>query len=410
MAAQPVTDAQRQMAETVAQGVAKGAAASPTQPAAAPAAKAGVALAELAADAPDRYTVQRGDTLWRLATLFLKDPWRWPALWGMNLQQIRNPHRIYPGQVLVLRRTGAVATLGAEGAAPVAASSQTSGQASSASPSAGAEAPLPTVKLSPRVRSEPLSDAALPTIEPALIAPFLAEAVVFEAFELDVAPRIAGGVDARSLLSEGDFAFVLGELGDTSRFMVFREARPLVDPEDGTVRGYEGRFVGRAERVAAGRRSVDPTGRALLTPATVRLSDLRQEAGRGDRLMRAAVDEESTAFVPRAPEGSMDGRVMAVHGEGLNAGQHQIVAINRGRRDGIERGHVLVGWSDRPASADPTRPPAVRLPWSTPAPAVAWPPHRKGRLIVFRAFERVAYALVLDATEPLVRGDRLTAP
>jgi hypothetical protein len=344
--------------------------------------------------------------LWRLSTLFLKNPWRWPALWGMNQAQIRNPHRILPGQVLVLRRMGTTAALTAESSTQGSSGGSRPGQVSE-SPT---ETPLPTVKLSPRVRSEPLGDQALPTIPRALIAPFLAEAVVFEAFELDVAPRIVGGVDARTLLGQGDLAYVLGDVGDGSRFTVFREARPLTDPDNGAVLGYEGRFVGHAERVKAGSTATDAAGRKLLTPATVRLVDMRLEAGRGDRLMRAALDGETDAFVPRAPDRAFQGRVIAVHGEESNAGQNQIVAINRGRRDGVETGHVLVGWSDRATTPDPTRPAAVTLPWANPAPAVVWPSQRKGRLIVFRAFERVAYALVLDASEPLLRGDRLTAP
>jgi nucleoid-associated protein YgaU len=105
-------------------------------------AQAGVPLSELAPNAPESHTVQRGDTLWAISTLFLKSPWRWPELWGMNLQQIRNPHLIYPGQVLVLVRSGDRATLQI-GAVPE------------------GQAPTNTVKLSPRVRSELLENGAI---------------------------------------------------------------------------------------------------------------------------------------------------------------------------------------------------------------------------------------------------------
>jgi LysM repeat protein len=119
-------------------------------------AQAGVPLADLAPNAPDSHTVQRGDTLWGISTLFLKSPWRWPELWGMNLQQIRNPHLIYPGQVLVLEKKDGRATLRVA--------------------TGGEGAPTNTVKLSPRVRAELLENGAIAAIPLHLIGPFLTEA------------------------------------------------------------------------------------------------------------------------------------------------------------------------------------------------------------------------------------------
>ena len=139
-------------------------------------AQAGIPLSELAADAPDRYTIKSGDTLWAISKIFLKSPWRWPELWGMNLNDIKNPHRIYPGQVLILERKNGMATLRV---------------GSPDSPGAAPDAPAgSTVRVSPRTRFESLNDSALPTLSPSAIEPFLAEPVIVDEAGLRTAPRI----------------------------------------------------------------------------------------------------------------------------------------------------------------------------------------------------------------------------
>jgi hypothetical protein len=371
-AAQRVTPDQRSQAERVAQ--------------------AGVPLSELASDAPTSYTIKPGDTLWGLSTLFLKNPWRWPELWGMNLEQVRNPHRIYPGQVLTLLRSDSRATL--EVAAPVA---------------RAAEEPPRTVKLTPSVRTSPVDDQPISAIPLHLIAPFLNEAEVFGALELEGAPRVVGGPDARTLLGAGDVAYVRGEVGASRRFHLFREPRPLTDPRTGEVLGYEASFVGAADVVRAA--SVGPSvdGRASVIPATVRLRELRLEAGAGDRLVQPRKADFSP-FVPHAPATEVEGQIVSVYGGGLNAGPNQIVALNRGKSDGIARGHVLATWTAGRSELDRTE----RMPmWSFSRPqrtTLQYPDERHGQIIVFRVFDRVSYGLVLSAREPLQRGDRITRP
>ena len=171
-------------------------------------AQAGVPLSELAANAPDSYTVKRGDTLWAISSLFLKSPWRWPELWGMNLEQIRNPHLIYPGQILYLDKTGGRARLRV-------------GQAIG---------PDGSVKLSPRVRSSGLGDGSIPSIPFHLIEPFLTEAVIFPANELETAPRIVGTQEGRVVLAKGERAYVRGEIAPQREFRIFREPKALRDP------------------------------------------------------------------------------------------------------------------------------------------------------------------------------------
>src|SRR5262249_1079858 len=152
-------------------------------------ANAGVPLSELAPDAPDQYTVKRGDTLWDISKIFLRSPWRWPELWGMNLDEIRNPHLIYPGQMLFLAKTGGRARLRM---------GQPVGD------------PGSTVKLSPRVRAQDLGNGAIPAIPLNLIQPFLNEAVVFNTNELATAPRIVAAPEERVLMARGDRAYVRG--------------------------------------------------------------------------------------------------------------------------------------------------------------------------------------------------------
>jgi LysM repeat protein len=356
----PITEQQRSTANEVAQ--------------------AGVPLSDLAPDAPDSHTVQRGDTLWDISKLFLKSPWRWPQLWGMNLEQIRNPHLIYPGQVLVLTRAGGRATLRlATDSTPV---------------------PSNTVKLSPRVRSELLSNGAIASLPLQLIGPFLNEAVVFDTDELAQAPRIVAAQEGRVMMSRGETAYVRGELGGAHEFRLFREPRPMIDPETRQVLGYEGTYVGTAEFVREGGLAPGPDGKAVVVPATFRVSTVRLEVGIGDRLSPMPA-RDLTAFAPHAPSAPIDGRVLSVYGDAVRAGQNQIVALNRGARNGLERGHVLALWRAGAAAVDRTdgKHTAMRL-----------PDERHGLLFVFRVFDKVSYALILSVQDPVGVGDRFTQP
>ena len=346
-------------------------------------AQAGVPLSELAPNAPESHTVQTGDTLWDISKLFLKSPWRWPELWGMNLEQIRNPHLIYPGQVLVLVKADGRAQL-------------------KLAQAAGGSVAMPTntVKLSPRVRSSLLDNGAVASVPMHLIAPFLNEAVVFESNQLEGAPRIVATQEGRVMVTNGETAYVSGNLGDTRRFRVFRQATPLRDPGTGEVLGYEARFVGSADFVQAGQERAGKDGKPLIVPATFRVSGARLEAGIGDRLAPEPARDLS-AYAPHAPDKPIDGRIVSVYGEGVNAGQNHIVAINKGSRDGIARGHVLALWRAGSAATDRTGavPTALQL-----------PDERHGQLFVFRTFERVSYALILSVKEPVRAGDRFTQP
>ena len=338
-------------------------------------AQAGVPLSELAPNAPDTYTVKRGDTLWAISRVFLRSPWRWPELWGMNLSDIRNPHLIFPGQVLVLEKGDGRARL-------------------------RVAQPGGTVKLSPRVRSEPF-DSPIASIPLGLIEPFLNEAVVFNANELDSAPRIVASQEGRVYLGRGDLAYVRGDLGAQRDWRIFRQPKALIDPSTKETIGYEAAFVGTAQYTReGGPTAVIDRGESRIVPSTFTVTSTKLEAGVGDRLSPVPPRDFST-YAPRAPQGEVAGQVVSIYGEGVTAGQNQIVALNRGSSNGIERGHVLALWKDGRTTVDPTD--AAR-------PALKLPDERHGLLFVFRVFDRVSYALILEAERPVIAGDRFTQP
>jgi hypothetical protein len=338
-------------------------------------AQAGVPLSELAPNAPDSHTVQRGDTLWGISGLFLRSPWRWPELWGMNLDQIRNPHLIFPGQVLVLVKVDGRATLRLA--------------------QQGTGAPTNTVKLSPRVRADLLDNGAIASIPLHLIGPFLDQAVVFGPGELEAAPRIVATQENRVIVSRGETAYVRGDLGGARDFRLFREPKALVDPGTKEVLGFEGRYVGTTEFVQPG-----DEGAARVVPATFTITGTRLEAKIGDRLSPVP-QRDLTAFVPHAPAAPIEGRLIGLYGDGLLAGQNQIVTLNRGSREGLERGHVLALWRAGAPAVDKTGDKRTPL---------QLPDERHGLLFVFSVFERVSYALVLQVKEPVSAGDRFTQP
>lgn len=336
-------------------------------------AEAGVPLSELSPNAPDSYTVKRGDTLWDISSMFLKRPWRWPELWGMNLDQIRNPHLIYPGQVLFLEKVDGRARL-----------------------RVGRPVGNGTVKLSPRVRSEGL-DGAISSIPLHLIEPFLNEAVIFNTNELEAAPRIVAAQENRVLLTRGDAAYVRGgEIADLRDWRLFRNPKPLVDPRSKEVLGYEAVYVGTASYTRPGE-----TGKnGEVIPATFRIESTRLEAGIGDRLSPVP-PRDFISYVPHAPQQEVDGLIASLYGDALTAGQNQIVALNKGSQDGLERGHVLALWRYGRDAVDNTDGKRV---------AIKLPDERHGLLFVFRVFDRMSYALVLNVQEPVRVGDRFTQP
>jgi hypothetical protein len=358
----PISNAQRDTAQRVAQ--------------------AGVPLNELAPGAPDSYTVKAHDTLWDISKLFLSTPWRWPELWGMNRDQISNPHLIFPGQVLLLVKADGRARLELAHAVDT----STTG--------------LPSARLSPSVRSSAVGDNSIMAIPLALIEPFLTEAVVFETDELARAPRIVAAAEGRVLLTRGDLAYARGDLSQASDYRVFRNPHPLIDPSTREILGYEAPYLGTAELLRAAETPTSAEGQPEIVPATLAIRTVRQEIGIGDRL--SPVPQRGFArYIPHAPAQPISGQIVSLYGEALSAGQNQIVVLNRGSQDGVERGHVLALWRDGRTATDSTndRRETIRL-----------PNERHGVLFVFQVYTRVAYALIISVKDPVTPGDRFTQP
>jgi nucleoid-associated protein YgaU len=355
-------------------------------------AQSGVPLTELAPHAPDSYTVKSGDTLWGISGLFLARPWRWPELWGMNLQEIRNPHLIFPGQQLFLHKKDGRALLSLR----------------------GGSGDLATVKVSPRTRSSSLAGSALPTLNPSLIEPFLSDPVVVDENVLQQAPRIVATREQRVMLSKGDRAYgrgspespLLNTPGTPQNFRVVRNAVPLKDPVTGEILGYEAYYLGKAALLQGeGHRKTVSDGKTTsdVVPASLDILSAKEEMRIGDRLLPEP-PRELLSYVPRAPDVAIEGRVVSIYGSGItnaNAAQSQVVAINKGTRDGLEHGHVLTVLSDGGMLVDRTDPAKSRM---------RLPDETNGSLLVFRTFERVSYGLILDIQSGVKIGDRLITP
>jgi hypothetical protein len=372
----PITSGQRSTAEQVAQ--------------------AGVPLSELAPNAPEEYTIKRGDTLWAISGLFLKSPWRWPELWGMNMEQVRNPHLIYPGQQLVLEKVDGRALLRVRAGT-------------------GGEPPTDTVRVSPRVRIEPLPDSSVPTLQTHLIEPFLAEPVIIDEAALLAAPRIVAAPENRVLITRGDRAYARGlasaplkqrVAGRNDDYRIFRNARPLKDPLTQAVLGYEAQYLGKATLARSEGSELVRTSsggqETMVVPATIDILSAKEEMRVGDRLLPEP-PREFLSYAPHAPVNSLDGTIVSVYGNSVAiAGQNQVVVINRGLADGVEMGHVLAILKEGGRQVDRSQP--------GERSDIKLPNERNGLLMVFRPFQTLSYALILEISDTIKIGDRVASP
>lgn len=355
-------------------------------------------------DAPDRYTVVPGDTLWGISGRFLKDPWKWPEVWKMNQEQIKNPHRIYPGDVIVLDRSASGAQLRL------------------------VESRGPTIKLSPRMRAEPIKDAALPAIPPSAIEPFLSRPLIVGATELDTTPVILATQENRVAIGAGSIAYVEGLNQDEGlAWQVFRRGDALIDPDTNEILGYQAIYLGEARVLKFGPQS------------TIEITKSAQEIYAGDRLLSAARMRPTYSYVPRAPLKSVRGRIISAYGNLGETGPGGIVALSKGAQDGLEVGHVLAIYRSQSTSRYELRSSPL---WGTQGPTgndqprtyhseqisprdgpmyntskaisqaeiSGLPDERYGLVMVFRTFDRAAYGLVMQASRQVSLNDIVTNP
>jgi hypothetical protein len=316
-------------------------------------------------DAPERYVVVPGDTLWSIAQRYTDSPWRWSELWNLNKDDIKNPHRIYPGNVIVLDRARGQLVLS------------------------------DTVRLSPRVRAESTAQAVVPSIPPAIIEPFLTRPLVIEPDGLDNAPTIVAAEESRIALENGNRAFVRGIVDSkVVSWLVYRRGPALVDPDTQTTLGYEATYLGNASVVRGG------------DPAVIELSSVTQEVGVGDKLVAAGKPDIPT-YAPRAPSTALRGRIISLYGRDTRVGEYgnqSVIAINLGKTKGVEVGNVVALYRPGATVAD-----ATRSKDSGVAP-LTLPNERYGIAFVFRVFDRVSYALVMSISKPVNKLDLVQNP
>ena len=321
---------------------------------------------------PTNYVIKRGDTLWDIASRFLRDPWRWPDIWYVN-PQIHNPHLIYPGDEVVLTFKDGVPRLELR---------------------RGNSDGLRVIKLSPEVRREQLR-RPIPTIPIDAIQQFLSRPRVMTSSELDAAPYIVSSQDEHLIAGVGDKIYVKGIIpSETKRYTIVRSSQEYRNSkqEGGKVLGKEALHVGDALVTQFG------------SVASLEVTGSSREVLVGDRLVPALAEELDYSFMPHAPENQVRGQIIAVVDGVSRIGQYQVVVINRGASQGIEKGHVLAIYQ----TGTKVRNQVQKQMFGTSS--VVLPDEKTGYLMVFRAFEKVSYAIIMKATRDMRVYDMVVNP
>jgi hypothetical protein len=319
----------------------------------------------VAPDAPSSYTVQQGDTLWDISAKFLTDPWYWPEIWYIN-PQVANPHLIYPGDVLAL--------------------TWVDGQPRVVLESGGA------VRLSPRVRENPLSEA-INSIPYDRIAAFTSRPDVVSQEQVKGAPYVVRGRDQRLVSAQGNDVYVrrFADSAAKGRYNIFHVGEELKDPETPDVLGYQAQFTGQADFRQAG------------DPATLLLVTSARETTEGDILLPDA-PVVNMAFIPHAPATAIDGTIMSVSGgdQKTVTGEYDVVVINRGSSQGLKPGHVLAVWEAGEEVLDKSDNAVSRK--------VILPEERVGLVMVFKSYDRMSYGLTLESSREIKAGEKVLKP
>ena len=349
------------------------------QTAAKPVVRKATAPIKLAPDAPGTYVVVKGDTLWDISGRFLKEPWRWPEIWNMNREQIKNPHWIYPGDVIKL-------LFDANGNPYLSLANGERGE---------------NVRLQPRARVDALA-FEIPSIPSKVIAPFLSLPLVIEEGGLANAPRIVATEDGRVVVGAGNTAYAIGlQPSQGVKWQIYRPGKALTNGA-GEILGYEAIYLGEAKVVRFGETS------------TIEILRSTQEIFRGDRLT-PTTDAVVPSYSPRSPDKNVSGTIISLL-NGVNTGaQYSIITVDLGKRDGMEVGHVMaiLQKGATVSTVDPlgqTKQTAASSDGTQIGSTVKLPDERNGLVFVFRVFDKVSYALVMSTRRPIQVGDVIQTP
>jgi hypothetical protein len=331
---------------------------------------------------PETYIVQEGDTLWDISTVFLRDPWFWPEIWFKN-PQIENPHLIYPGDTLAIIYVGGqrkvqVQTRSEDGSVIT----QTSDLA---------ESGLQVVKIRPRVRTKPI-DATIPSIPIESIRHLLERPIIIDADTLDNSAYIIASLDDHLVNSINDKLYVrkLDTTTGTGRYQIYRPERPLYDPITGELLGFQALYVGESKLLLRG------------DPASVRVTNSEREILRDDRVMPVDNTLFERDFFPRPPSFEISGEIVALLDAISQSGQYQTLAINLGQRDGMETGTVLRIRRSGSVIRDPLE--------DSSRFRVKLPDEEIGMAMIIRSFEKMSYALIMEANSPITLQDYVETP
>ncbi|MFT6916022.1 MAG: hypothetical protein ACJAWL_002339 [Motiliproteus sp.] len=317
---------------------------------------------ELATNHPDQHVVVKGDTLWDISAEFLQSPWLWPRVWSVN-PQIDNPHLIYPGDTIYLVIVNGQPQLRLKRGPRV---------------------------LSPSIRRTPLAQA-IPAIPLQDIKSFLSDNLIMDRATLERAPYVIAGVNERIISGAGDKIYARGTLADARTqtfFGIYRPARHYIDPNTGEDLGFESQSIGSGYLQAQDEDIL-----------TLKLKHSTQEVRIMDRVLPTPEGVIESVFYPSVTDEPITGSILAVL-RGVNKiGQFDVVAINRGLREGIKPGNVLLVYKQGETVVDPVTKEAIQL-----------PSERGGMLMVFKPFEKISYALVMRAENSLAVMDEVRSP
>lgn len=338
----------------------------------------------LSPDAPDTYVVKTGDTLWDISKVFLREPWYWPEIWYVN-PQVANPHLIYPGDVLKLVYVDGQPRL------------------TVAQRGENVEGARTGKRLSPEVRRQGLNEA-INAIPYDVVASFMGRPTLLTKDQVKTAPYVVAMRDAHMIGAIGNevYARGIGNAAPEARYSVVHVEDELRDPDNNALLGYSGIYVGSGPVATQG------------DPAKLLMTDSTREVLQGDKLFPESVDV-NVDFVPHAPSADVDASVIAVRSHTV-MGQYQVVALNRGSAAGLEPGHVLAVHQlgdvvrDSYAKGGLAATRRSRPSSSGFGNKVQLPDERIGMVMVFKAFDKLSYALVMETTHEIREGDRAKNP